>query len=133
MNIDIMLAILTQAANYISLVGSYLAQTAAEIAAEKPRSSLMDEVADSYNVLGNQLTTIGLAVYSFVGQIAINQAIADANASINNANTDNNQNSEAASLENSNTDEVAEYLRVWHIKRIKRLRRRRWRTIKHLG
>lgn len=124
MNIEIMIAILNQAANYMSLVGSYLMQTAAEMVTKGKLDQAELAMADSYNVLGNQVTTIAAAIYCILGQVAITQAISQATTT----DTSNDQ-SEAGEGETTNAESdsaatTVGSLKVFRPKRAKKIRRR---------
>ncbi|MGE5381350.1 MAG: hypothetical protein ACM3NT_09840 [Methylocystaceae bacterium] len=126
MNLELAIAILTQAANYIALVGGYLSQLAAQLVSRENVDRSTRELAEIYNVLGNQITNVSLAMYCIVGQFAIDLVLIQNTPTLADSNTNNN--SEDASVSNTNT---AEPQRRWLFKRSKKKRLRRWRIIQH--
>jgi len=131
MSMELMIAILTQWANYLTLLGSYLAQIAAQMEFAGELDQAGEELAGIYNVLGNQITTIAAAIYCLLGQVAITQLV---QASTDSANQDDENQvapQEEVSLEASLLDTPRAYFRAWRIKKVKKLRSRRWNITQH--
>lgn len=127
MNIDLMIAVMTQVANYFNLIGSMMSQAAAEIVAGEPLEPLMEKVAVAYNVMGSQLLTMAAVIYYIAGQLAINQLV-DAAYSVA---TDGQNQSSSEENTTSERPVLSSHLVRWRIKRVKHLRRRQWRIHQH--
>lgn len=130
MSIELTIAIFTQWANYLSLWGSFLAQTAAQMEFTGKLDEAGEELAGAYNVLGNQLTTIAAVIYFILGQAAIAQVIEEIASAENQAENQAVQDQEVT-LEADLPGLSVTYFRIWRIKKVKKLRHRRWYITQH--